>query len=101
MSVDGDWIITAHTPKGDYEWKLSLAAAGDEVTGTLDIGDSVVPIEDGRLDGDRLTWKGRLERPRFVRFTGQATITGDRIHGQVSMGLFGTRSFGGARAPRS
>lgn len=101
MSVDGDWILTAHTPKGDFEWTLSLTTAvGDRVTGTLDLGSSVVSVEDGRLEGNRVTWTSHLVHPRTLTFTGHAAVEGDRIHGQVSMGVFGTRSFGGTRAPR-
>jgi hypothetical protein len=99
VSVDGEWRLLAHTPRGDLEWSLSISTAGDTFTGTLTITEGVVPVEEGHIDGNRLTWVSHLPRADALRCTGRATVSGDRISGEVHMGPFGSRSFGGVRTP--
>ncbi|GAA3301649.1 MULTISPECIES: hypothetical protein [Dactylosporangium] len=97
MTIDGRWRLLAHTPRGDLEWMLSLSSAGATFTGTLTITEGVVAVEDGRIDGDSLTWTSHLPREDVLRCTGRATVSGDRMAGELHMGTFGSRSFGGAR----
>ncbi|MGW1952987.1 hypothetical protein ACWCPI_09495 [Streptomyces sp. NPDC001920] len=97
MSIAGDWQIQVHTPKGDFEWVLSIVETADAFTGTLDMVESKVALEEGAVDGDQLTWKSTLRKPQVLRFSGRATVDGDRIRGEFRMGAFGTRSFGGRR----
>ncbi|RKN47500.1 hypothetical protein [Micromonospora endolithica] len=97
MDLKGEWAIVAHTPKGDFDWKLSMEPDGDSFTGTLDLVESKVALEEGRVEGNRLSWKSTLVVPRKLRFSGNATIEGDEIFGEIRMGAFGVRSFGGRR----
>ncbi|MFG2533176.1 hypothetical protein [Streptomyces sp. NPDC048516] len=97
MNAAGKWKITARTPVGDLDWVLTIEKAADSFTGVLDMVESQVPLEEGKVDGDQLTWQSTLQKPRVLRFSGRATVDRDAISGEIVMGIYGTRPFSGSR----
>ncbi|RVX38761.1 hypothetical protein EDD27_1085 [Nonomuraea polychroma] len=97
MSADGDWKITTHTPRGDFDWFISIVTTGESFTGTLDIVEDKMTLDEGRIDGNELTWTSTMKKPRVLKFTARATVEGDEITGEFKMGMFGNRPFEGRR----
>jgi hypothetical protein len=97
MSADGRWSLTLATGLGRQAMTLSLSSAGAALAGTFESMMGSGDIEDGALDGDRLTWKAPLSVPTSSVFTFVATIDGDAITGTVDNGGRGTTRFTGTR----
>nr|AFV71322.1 PyrI2 [Streptomyces rugosporus] len=98
MGADGNWQLTVHTPKGDMTWHLAIETAGETFTGKMTMTTGSTAIENGTIDGDQLTWESSLVQPASVKVNGEARLSGDRISGEIKMGMYGTRSFSGTRA---
>jgi hypothetical protein len=97
MSVDGAWTITLQTPMGAQERTLSLNTDGSALSGTMVGPQGDVPIEDGSIDGDAVSWS--IMAPQMgakIEFKG--TLTGDTIAGQAALGAFGSAPFTAVRA---
>lgn len=97
MSIDGTWKITLNTPMGAQERNLTLTSSGSALAGSMSGPQGDVPIEDGSVDGNAVSWS--VMAPQMgakVAFTG--TIDGDTIAGQAVLGAFGSAPFSGARA---
>jgi len=74
MAVDGTWNLVVNTPMGAQESTLVIASSGATLTGTQSAGSGEgKPIDEGTVDGDKLT-------------------------GQVKLGMFGSAPFTGTRA---
>jgi hypothetical protein len=55
-------------------------------------------IEDGRVDGNRLSWVMKLAPTSSGKCQCNATYDGESISGEIKMGVLGTRAFSGSRA---
>lgn len=89
QSVAGTWELTWETPRGAQTTTFVFAQDGMNVTGTARIsrGEMVreVPIKDGMLHGDQLTFAielGMGQRALVQTFT--ATVKGDAMEGKVT-----------------
>jgi hypothetical protein len=55
--VDGTWTGTVQGPMGDFPVSFTFKADGTKLTGsTLGFDGMPVPIEDGRIDGNTITF---------------------------------------------
>ena len=99
MTPDGKWQLTINTPLGAQQSMLTISANGDSLSGTQSAasGDER-PIEDGRIEGDNLSWKASITKPMPMVLEFAATVQGNSISGSVKLGPFGTQSFHGVRA---
>ena len=98
MSVDGSWKITLQTPMGAQASTLALATEGATLTGSLESPFGALPIEDGIVDGNQLTWKAKMTAPMAMTLDFTASVQGDEISGEVKMGGMGSAPFSGTRA---
>ena len=97
MSVDGTWNLTFNTPMGAQQGTLELKTNGDSLEGTMVGPQGPVPLEDGKVDGDALTWS--VNAPQMgtkIEFT--AKVDGDKISGEAELGTFGKATIEGTRA---
>jgi hypothetical protein len=81
--VSGTWTGIFHTREGGaFETNLVLKADGNNLTGTLQQGNSdEIQIENGKVSGDTVTWsvtRGTGDRQRKVNYTGK--IDGNTMH---------------------
>ena len=97
-NADGVWETVTNTPMGQQKATMTLATAGDVLTGTLAGAQGTITIKDGKVDGDKLTWKADIESPMPMTLSFSATVDGDAISGNVALGAFGNASFEGKRA---
>lgn len=97
-SADGVWKTVTNTPMGEQKATMTLATDGDVLTGTLAGAQGTITIKDGKVDGDKLTWKADIESPMPMTLSFSATVDGDAISGNVALGAFGNAAFKGERA---
>lgn len=99
VDINGTWEIRIQTGKGERDWFLAFeqAADGTTFTGTMTNPPNTVPLESGKVDGDRLTWELTMAPPNQVHVLGNATVSGDAITGALDMGAYGVRNFTGKR----
>ena len=98
-NADGVWETVTNTPMGQQKATMTLATDGDTLTGTLAGAQGTITIQDGKVDGDRLTWKADITSPMPITLSFSARVDGDTISGNVALGAFGNASFEGKRKP--
>jgi hypothetical protein len=99
MSVEGTYNIAIQSPMGEQKGQLTVAASGDGFTGTVSnpmMG--TMDVLDGKIDGDKLTWKMDMKVPMPMTLDCEATVSGDAISGKVVAGAFGALALSGTRA---
>ncbi|MBI1199343.1 MAG: hypothetical protein GC203_15895 [Phenylobacterium sp.] len=97
MSADGNWKITINTPMGARTMDVNIATSGDSFTGKVDseMGSQEVT---GKVDGDTLTWSTDITNPMPMKLEFTAKVEGDKMNGNVKLGMFGNASLTGERA---
>jgi hypothetical protein len=86
-----------NTPMGAQAGTLTLKSNGGSLEGELNGAQGVAPIEDGKIDGNSLSWAVTAQQLAMkIMFT--ATVDGDKISGEAELGTFGKATFEGTRA---
>ncbi len=98
MSVAGTYDCMTRTPMGDQTSKFTVTVDGDTFTGSNAGGMGSMDVEDGKVDGNRLTWKMKMTVPMPMTLEGDATVDGDTLTGTVKAGAFGAFPMTGTRA---
>ena len=98
MAVAGTYDCMTRTPMGDQTSKFTVSVDGDTFTGSNAGGMGSMDVEDGKVDGNRLTWKMKMTVPMPMTLDCDATIDGDALTGTVKAGAFGTFPMTGTRA---
>jgi hypothetical protein len=98
MSADGSWNVTMNTPMGAQKATLVLATAGDKLTGQMKGAQGTLELNDGKVNGETLTWSANMTQPMPIKLEFTGKVTGDKIAGSVKLGAFGNASFEGTRA---
>ena len=82
--ADGSWDFTMSSPFGALTATVIMAADGDTLTGSFDLGDGRIwPIEDGVADGNGISF--RLDRDGSpMVYDMSATVEGDSVSGSAS-----------------
>lgn len=97
MAADGEWKLSMTTPMGTQTPTLTLASNGGTLTGTMEGAQGTVEIEDGKVDGDNVSWViTAAQMAMKINFSG--TISGDAISGTAEIGGMGSAQFEGTRA---
>jgi hypothetical protein len=98
MSADGDWKVTMNTPMGPQQVDLTIKTNGSTFSGTAKSGQfGELPIG-GQVEGDTLKWEAKITTPMPMTLGFSATVDGDKLTGQVSLGAFGSAPLTGVRA---
>jgi hypothetical protein len=96
-AVHGKWNVVIKTPMGDRSGVLDLQVAGSKLNGSLSDGERHVAITDGKIEGNRLSWSAKVEKPMRLTFKFSAVVDADRISGSAR-NLLGSATFTGVRA---
>ena len=95
---DGDWDCTIITPMGPHRGLLTVERQDAlSFAGSISGDMGTLPITDGRIAGNTLSWQMKLTAPLPITLDCTALIEGDALSGQVSAGMFGTMTITGAR----
>lgn len=99
MSVAGTYDIVTKTPMGDQKGTFAVNVDGDSFTGSVSSAMmGSMEVSEGKVDGNRLTWKMEMKVPMPMTLEGDATVDGDSITGEVKAGAFGSMALSGTRA---
>ena len=97
MAVDGTWQISVETPMGKQEGKLLLKTQGATLSGTQEGQGGTMRIDNGKVDGNTLTWTSEMTQPFAIKLEFSVTVNGDEMSGGVKAGDFGTSPLTGKR----
>lgn len=95
--IQGKWNIKIKTPMGERAGVLELNVDGATLTGSMSHADHKVAINDGKVEGNRLSWTAKITKPMRLSFKFTATVEGNRIDG-AARNMLGNASFTGTRA---
>ena len=97
MAVDGKWEIVINSPMGAQKATLDLKADGATLSGTQSAAQGSGPLENGKVDGDAVSWSAKITSPMpmTLEFTGK--VDGDKLAGSVKAGAFGSFPFNGSK----
>ena len=98
MAADGNWNVTMDTPMGAQQVTLTLVTDGDKLSGKLVGAQGTMEFTDGTVDGANLTWTVSLQQPMPMKIDTTATIEGDTLTGEATLGSFGKAKLSGTRA---
>lgn len=97
MSIDGSYDCVTKSPMGDQASVVTIVTNGDTFTGTNEGAMGSMELEDGKVDGNTLTWVMNMTVPMPMKLEGTATIEGDTLTGSVNAGAFGEMAMTGTR----
>ncbi len=97
MSVAGSYECVTKTPMGDQKSVLTVNVDGDSWTGSNAGAQGTLECNDGKVDGDTITWTMDMVVPMPMKLEGSATVDGDTITGTVKAGMFGSMVLTGTR----
>ncbi len=99
MSVAGTYDCVTKTPMGDQKSTFTVVPGDDGTTFTGQNAGAMgtMSVDDGKIDGNTLTWKMNMTVPMPMTLEGNATIEGDALTGTVNAGAFGAMAMTGTR----
>jgi hypothetical protein len=97
MSADGNWKITINTPMGAQVVDAEIKTNGDTFT-VVTKGQMGSQEVSGKVDGDTLTWSADITNPMPMKLEFTAKVDGDKMSGNVKLGMFGNAALSGVRA---
>ena len=87
MAVEGAWDCVMKTRAGPQEFVLTVDRDGDTFTGTNSNGTDSIDLNDGKIDGNTITWTMSITKPLPLKLRGNATVDGDTLNGIVDGGM--------------
>ena len=98
MSISGTYDCVSKTPMGDQKSQFTIAVDGDTFTGKNAGAMGSMDLENGKVDGNKLTWTMNMKVPMPMTLECEATVDGDALTGSVKAGAFGSMAMSGTRA---
>jgi hypothetical protein len=98
MTVAGTYDVVTKTPMGDQQGKFTVTVDGDTFTGNVSGPMGSMDVNEGKVDGNKLTWKMDMKVPMPMTLDCEATVDGDALNGSVKAGAFGSMALTGKRA---
>ena len=78
--VDGRWEGTVSGPNGDFQLTFNFKVDGAKLTGTVEGPNGDIPIEDGKVEGDHISFKTHFGDNEVSH---EGTVAGDTIQLKV------------------
>jgi hypothetical protein len=86
--VTGKWTATTQSPDGqEMQISFNLKQDGDKLSGTVEGPMGQMPISEGKLDGDAISFTVEMNEMKIVH---KGTVSGDEMKLKVE---FGDRAF--------
>ena len=98
MTVAGTYNCVTKTPMGEQQSTFTVIVDGDSFTGQNVGAMGTMDVIDGKVAGNRLTWKLDMKVPMPMTLECEATVYGDALTGSVMAGAFGSMAMSGTRA---
>jgi hypothetical protein len=74
--LNGRWEGSISTPQGDAQIAFNFKVDGSKLTGTVESPNGEIPIEEGKVDGDKLSFKTHFNDSVINH---EGTLSGDTI----------------------
>ena len=78
--VDGRWQTTVNGPNGGMTLTFNFKAEGTKLTGTVETPNGDQPISEGKIEGDKLSFKTQFQDNVIDH---EGTVSGDTIQLKV------------------
>lgn len=98
MSLAGTYDCTVKTPMGDQKALFTIVPSGNGSSFSGNISSDMMgsmDIENGTIDGNRLSWAMEMKTPMPMTLDCEATIDAGRLTGSVTAGMFGAMAIEG------
>lgn len=95
--VDGAYDCVTKTPLGDQTSVFTIVSNGDSFHGTNAGVLGSMDVKDGKVSGNKLTWKMEMVIPMPMTLEAEALVEGDTLTGTVQAGAFGAMAMTGKR----
>jgi cytochrome P450 len=92
------WALVMKTPAGPQDLTAYLVRDGGALTGRIDGAMGSLPISDGKVAGDKLSWKMAVTKPMPMKLEFEVAVQGDAVTGRAKLGMFGNADITGVRA---
>ncbi len=76
---------------------LDLQSDGASLTGNQSAAQGSGPLENGKVDGNAVSWSAKISSPMPMTLEFAGTVDGDTLNGSVKAGAFGSFPFAGKR----
>ncbi|WP_084421554.1 lipocalin/fatty acid-binding family protein [Henriciella litoralis] len=93
MAISGNYKMVIKTPMGDQKGGMTMNREGDALTGEMSSPFGNTVIEDGKVNGNELTWKTKVSNPMPLTLEFTGTEDDGNISGKVKLGSFGVSTF--------
>lgn len=97
MNVAGAYECVTKTPMGDQKSTFTVNVSGDTFTGSNSGPMGTMDVIDGKVDGNRLTWKMDMKVPMPMTLECQADVADGKLTGTVRAGAFGSMPMSGTK----
>lgn len=96
-NVAGSYDCVTKSPMGDQKSVFTVNVDGDSFTGSNTGGMGSLDVENGKVDGNKLTWTMNMKVPMPMTLECEATVDGDALTGSIKAGPFGSMAMSGTR----
>jgi len=87
------WTITVTSPMGQTTAALRLDIQDPELRGEMSGKGGTGPLEDRRIEGDKLSWSCRIQKPMPMTLKFKGVLQEHDLSGTVKFGMFGSGTF--------
>ncbi len=95
--VDGSYDCVTKSPMGDQKSVFTVNSDGGSFSGSNAGAMGALDVENGKVDGNKLTWTMNMKVPMPMTLDCDATIDGDTLTGTIKAGAFGSMAMTGTR----
>jgi carbon-monoxide dehydrogenase large subunit len=95
---EGDWNMVLKTPMGPQAMVAHFDIEGTALSGYLSAPEGRQDFAGGTVEGNRLRFDLKVEKPMKITLKYDLEIGGDTITGKCKMGMFGSAKVTGERA---
>jgi hypothetical protein len=78
--INGRWEGSVSGPNGDFQIAFNFKVDGAKLTGTVEPPNGDIPIEDGKVEGDHISFKTHFDSSEVKP---EGTVSGDTIQLKV------------------
>lgn len=97
MSIDGNWAVSMSTPMGEQDATVAFKSEGTTLSGKVESGLANQEFSDGTTDGNTAEFSIDITKPMPVTLKFSLAADGDKLSGEVSLGMFGSAPVTGTR----
>src|SRR3546814_17777248 len=98
--VDGSYDCVTKSPMGDQKSVFTVSSDGDSFTGQNAGALGALDGENGKVDGNKLSWTMNMKVPLPMTLECEATIDGDALPGTITAGAIGSMAMTGTDRKR-